>query len=58
MRFNPSINAAVTSDIQQSEAALQTAFQQVSTGQRVNQAVGRSRRRLRVRSAAVAGSKH
>lgn len=38
MRFNPSINAAVTSDIQQSEQALQTAFQQVSTGQRVNQA--------------------
>lgn len=37
MRFNPSINAAVTSDIQQSEQALQTAFQQVSTGQRVNQ---------------------
>lgn len=37
MRFNPSINAAVASDIQQSEQALQTAFQQVSTGQRVNQ---------------------
>ena len=38
MRFNPSINAAVTNDIQQSEQALQTALQQVSTGQRVNQA--------------------
>jgi len=37
MRFNPNINAAVTSDIQQSEQALQAAYQQVSTGQRVNQ---------------------
>jgi len=37
MRFNPSINAAVTSDIQQSEQALQAAYQQVSTGLRVNQ---------------------
>jgi flagellar hook-associated protein 3 FlgL len=37
MRFNPSINAAVTNNIQQSEQALQTAFQQVSTGLRVNQ---------------------
>lgn len=37
MRFDPSINAAVTSDIQQSEQNLQTAFQQVSTGLRVNQ---------------------
>jgi len=37
MRFNPNINAAVTSDIQQSEQNLQTAFQQVSTGQKVNQ---------------------
>ena len=36
MRFNPNINAAVTSDIQQSEQNLQTAFQQVSTGLRVN----------------------
>jgi len=36
MRFNPNLNAAVTSDIQQSEQALQTALQQVSTGQRVN----------------------
>lgn len=38
MRFNPSINAAVTAGIQQSEAAVQNAFQQVSTGLRVNQA--------------------
>lgn len=37
MRFNPSINAAVISNIQQSEQALQIAFQQVSTGKRVNQ---------------------
>jgi flagellar hook-associated protein 3 FlgL len=37
MRFNPSINAEVTNNIQQSEQALQTAFQQVSTGLRVNQ---------------------
>jgi len=36
MRFNPNIDAAVTSDIQQSEQNLQTAFQQVSTGLRVN----------------------
>ena len=36
MRFNPNINAAVTSDIQQSEQNLQSAFQQVSTGLRVN----------------------
>jgi flagellar hook-associated protein 3 FlgL len=38
MRFNPNINAAVISDIQQSEDNLQTAFQQVSTGLRVNSA--------------------
>jgi flagellar hook-associated protein 3 FlgL len=38
MRFNPNINAAVVSDIQQSEQNVQTAFQQVSTGLRVNSA--------------------
>jgi len=38
MRFNPNINAAVISDIQQSEDNLQTAFQQESTGLRVNSA--------------------
>jgi flagellar hook-associated protein 3 FlgL len=38
MRFNPNINAAVVNDIQQSEQNVQTAFQQVSTGQRVNSA--------------------
>jgi len=38
MRFNPNINAAVISDIQQSEQNVQTAFQQVSTGLRVNSA--------------------
>ena len=36
MRFNPSLNASVIIDIQNSEQAVQTAFQQVSTGQRVN----------------------
>jgi len=38
MRFNPNINAAVINDIQQSEQNVQTAFQQVSSGQRVNSA--------------------
>lgn len=37
MRVNPSINASVNIGIQQSEQAVQTAFQQVSTGLRVNQ---------------------
>jgi flagellar hook-associated protein 3 FlgL len=37
MRVNPSINASVIINIQNSEQAVQTAFQQVSTGQRVNQ---------------------
>jgi flagellar hook-associated protein 3 FlgL len=37
MRFNPNINASVISDIQSSEQAVQNAFQQVSTGLRVNQ---------------------
>ena len=37
MRFNPNINSAVSNNIQQSEQALQIAFQQVSTGQKVNQ---------------------
>ncbi len=37
MRFNPSLDSTVSSNIQQSEQALQIAFQQVSTGQRVNQ---------------------
>lgn len=37
MRFNPSIDSAVSLGIQQSEQAVQIAFQQVSTGQRVNQ---------------------
>ena len=36
MRFNPSISASVILDIQNSDQAVQTAFQQVSTGQRVN----------------------
>ncbi len=36
MRFNPSLNAAVLDDIQQSNGNLQTAFQQVSTGLKVN----------------------
>jgi len=36
MRFNPNLNASVLIDIQNSEQAVQTAFQQVSTGQRVN----------------------
>jgi flagellar hook-associated protein 3 FlgL len=38
MRLNPSLNASVLVDIQSSEDAVQTAFQQVSTGLRVNQA--------------------
>jgi flagellar hook-associated protein 3 FlgL len=37
MNFNPNINASVTADIQQSQQAVTTAFEQVSTGQRVNQ---------------------
>ncbi|MBB5056371.1 flagellar hook-associated protein 3 FlgL [Granulicella aggregans] len=37
MRFNPSLNASVIIDIQNSEQAVQTAFQQVSTGLKVNQ---------------------
>ena len=36
MRFNPSLNASVIQDIQQSGQNLQTALQQVATGQRVN----------------------
>lgn len=36
MRFNPIFSADITTDIQQSELALQTALQQVSTGLRVN----------------------
>ena len=36
MRFNPTFSTTVTADIQQSEQALQTAMQQVSTGKRVN----------------------
>ncbi len=36
MRFNPIFSADITADIQQSELALQTALQQVSTGLRVN----------------------
>jgi flagellar hook-associated protein 3 FlgL len=36
MRFNPSISASVILDIQNSDQAVQTAYQQVSTGQRVN----------------------
>lgn len=36
MRFNPSLNAAVIDEIQQSSSKLQTAFQQVSTGLKVN----------------------
>jgi flagellar hook-associated protein 3 FlgL len=37
MRFNPNINADVIAGIQQSEQAVQTAYEQVSTGLRVNQ---------------------
>ena len=37
MRFDPSLSASVEYEIDNSEQALQTAFQQVSTGQRVNQ---------------------
>jgi flagellar hook-associated protein 3 FlgL len=36
MRFNPTFTATAISDIQHSEQALQTALQQVSTGQRVS----------------------
>ena len=36
MRVNPNFNASILQDIQQSDASLQTAFQQVSTGQKVN----------------------
>ncbi len=36
MRVNPSLNAAVINDIQQSNSNLQTALQQVSTGLKVN----------------------
>ena len=36
MRFNPTFSATIDTDIQQSEQALQTALQQVSTGKRVN----------------------
>ena len=36
MRINPNFNASILQDIQQSDASLQTAFQQVSTGQKVN----------------------
>jgi len=36
MRFNPTFSTTITADIQQSEQALQTALQQVSTGKRVN----------------------
>ena len=36
MRFNPIFSATIDIDIQQSEQALQTALQQVSTGKRVN----------------------
>ncbi len=36
MRVNPNFNASILEDIQQSDASLQTAFQQVSTGQKVN----------------------
>lgn len=37
MRFNPDLNASVVAQIQQSEDNVQSAFLQVSTGQRVNQ---------------------
>ena len=37
MRFNPDITTSVEYGIQQSEQAVQTAFEQVSTGQTVNQ---------------------
>ena len=36
MRVNPNFNASILQDIQQSDASLQTAFQEVSTGQKVN----------------------
>ncbi len=36
MRVNPNFNASILEDIQQSDASLQTAFQEVSTGQKVN----------------------
>ena len=36
MRVNPNFNASILQDIQQSDTSLQTAFQQVSTGQKVN----------------------
>ena len=36
MRVNPNFNASILQDIQQSDVSLQTAFQQVSTGQKVN----------------------
>ncbi len=36
MRFNPTFSTTIDTDIQQSEQALQTALQQVSTGKRVN----------------------
>jgi flagellar hook-associated protein 3 FlgL len=36
MRFIPNLTADIVSNIQQSEASVQTALQQVSTGQRVN----------------------
>ncbi|HEY0786906.1 MAG TPA: flagellar hook-associated protein FlgL [Acidobacteriaceae bacterium] len=36
MRFNATFGSTITTDIQQSEQALQTALQQVSTGKRVN----------------------
>jgi flagellar hook-associated protein 3 FlgL len=36
MRFNPTFSSTIDTDIQQSQQALQTALQQVSTGQRVN----------------------
>lgn len=36
MRVNPNFTASILQDIQQSDASLQTAFQEVSTGQKVN----------------------
>ena len=36
MRVNPNFSSIVVNDIEQSDVALQTAYQQVSTGQRVN----------------------
>ncbi len=36
MRFNPNFNATIVNDIQQSDQNVQTALQQVSTGQKVN----------------------